>query len=261
MKLIRKILRFIVFINYKLTLKKPIIRDTSYQNKIDKIFKNYTLYQYEWCPFCVRVRKFIIENALKIKLCDIKNNDNKKQELKENGGLLKVPCLKIENSEKSEYIYESKDIIKLLNNKINDIKTYKILVLCTGNSCRSIMAEYIIKNLVPNALVYSAGSNPAGYVHEKSIQTLKNNGINPKGYRSKSWDEFNMTFDYCITVCNNAENEFCPVHFGDYKKIHWDIFDPAKYDDQPEIIDEKFQEAFDTLYANISKLIEKDNIK
>lgn len=260
MSILRFILKFILIINYKLSLKKPIVRTKEQQNIVDQKLKGHTLYQYQWCPFCVRVRKFIIENCLNVKLFDIKDDDNKKEELKTKGGHLKVPCLKINNGNDAQYIYESLDILKYLKNTLNDKKTYKILVLCTGNSCRSIMAEYILKNMLPDSLVYSAGSNPTGYVHEKSIQTLKNNGIVPKKYKSKSWNDFNMKFDYCITVCNNAQGEFCPVHFGDYKKVHWDIFDPASYDKNPQIVDQKFQEVYETLHKNITKFIKDENI-
>ena len=95
-----------------------------------------------------------------------------------------------------------------------DIK--KILVLCTGNSCRSIMAEALINHLAPEKYrALSAGSKPTGYVHPKSLQVLKDHGISTDGLQSQSWDEFkDQSFDLIITVCDSAHAETCPVFFG-----------------------------------------------
>ena len=98
-----------------------------------------------------------------------------------------------------------------------------VLVLCTGNSCRSIMAEAIINTLGREQyLAQSAGSKPAGVVHPKSIETLKQHGIDVGELRSKSWDEFEgESFDVVITVCDQAASESCPVFFGKHEKLHW----------------------------------------
>lgn len=104
----------------------------------------------------------------------------------------------------------------------------KVLVLCTGNSCRSVMAEALINQLAKDQFeAVSAGSKPAGYVHPKSIETLINHGINPGQPRSKSWDEFkDQIFDYVITVCDQAIAG-CPVFLGAAKRLHWSTPDPA----------------------------------
>lgn len=128
-----------------------------------------------------------------------------------------------------------------------------ILVLCTGNSCRSVMAEALINHL--GAGIYkavSAGSKPAGYVHPKSIETLKRHGIEAGSPRSKSWDEFEgQSFDLVITVCDAAASEACPVFFGQHKKLHWPTPDPATAKGSEEEINAAFDEAFIMLKTRI----------
>ena len=104
-----------------------------------------------------------------------------------------------------------------------------VLVLCTGNSCRSVMAEALVNQLgIGRYKAASAGSKPAGYVHQKSIETLKRHGIEVGEPFSKSWDEFEGTnFDLVITVCDAAAAESCPVFFGKHEKLHWSTPDPA----------------------------------
>ncbi len=106
--------RLILFINF-ITLPKPILRKRNDQNRIDKITKDLTIYQFEACPFCVKVRRFIRKNSLKIDLKDAKNNKNFKAELVNEGGKHKVPCLKIEKiNSKTKWLYESTEIIAFL---------------------------------------------------------------------------------------------------------------------------------------------------
>lgn len=103
----------------------------------------------------------------------------------------------------------------------------KILVLCTGNSCRSQMAEAILNHKYGNTLMaYSAGTKPAGYVHPKAIEVLKEIGITHTG-NSKHTDEFrDMEFDLVLTVCDSAA-EACPVWPGKGRTIHHSFPDPA----------------------------------
>ncbi len=132
-----------------------------------------------------------------------------------------------------------------------------ILILCTGNSCRSIMAEALINHLGQGRYkAVSAGSFPAGYVHPKSIETLKRHGINPGHPRSKSWDEFAQTpFDLVITVCDQAAGESCPLFPGNPKKLHWSTPDPAKATGSEEDINAAFDEAFTFLKTKIEDLV------
>jgi len=104
----------ILFIN-AVTLPKPILRNKADQAKVDKQTQHFTLYQFEACPFCVKVRRFIRKNSLKIELKDAKNNMANKSELVNNGGKHKVPCLKIEKiNTKTIWLYESDAIIAFL---------------------------------------------------------------------------------------------------------------------------------------------------
>ena len=106
--------RCILFIN-AVTLPKPILRNEDNQAKVDKKTQHFTLYQFEACPFCVKVRRFIRKNSLKIELKDAKNNMANKLELVNNGGKHKVPCLKIEKiNAKPIWLYESDAIIAFL---------------------------------------------------------------------------------------------------------------------------------------------------
>lgn len=107
----------------------------------------------------------------------------------------------------------------------------KVLFLCTGNSCRSQMAEAIVNARFGDAWeAVSAGTKPAGYTHPKAIEALAEIGIQHEG-RSKLPDEYrDVKFDLVVTVCDSAAED-CPVWLGQGKKIHHSFFDPAKTDD------------------------------
>ena len=106
--------KLILFLNL-ITLPKPLLRKKIDQDRIDKKTKNLTIYQFEACPFCVKVRRFIRKNSLNINLKDAKNNKVFKSQLINGGGKHKVPCLKIKKiNSKAEWLYESSDIIKFL---------------------------------------------------------------------------------------------------------------------------------------------------
>jgi arsenate reductase (thioredoxin) len=132
-----------------------------------------------------------------------------------------------------------------------------VLVLCTGNSCRSVLAEALINHLGKGAyLAVSAGSKPTGYIHPKSIETLKRHGIDPGQPRSKSWDEFEgHKFDVVITVCDEAAGESCPLFPGQPKKIHWSTPDPAKVKGTEAEIEAAFDKAYDMLKDRVGTLI------
>lgn len=133
----------------------------------------------------------------------------------------------------------------------------RVLVLCTGNSCRSIMAEALFNALGKGMIeAVSAGSHPSGYVHPKSIETLKRHGINPGNPRSKSWDEFTgQSFDLVVTVCDAAAAESCPAFIGPVKKLHWSTPDPAKTTGTDVQIEAAFDEAFFMLKGKIEEFI------
>lgn len=129
----------------------------------------------------------------------------------------------------------------------------RILVLCTANSCRSIMAEALINQLKSeHYIAFSAGSYPAGFVHPESLTTLQRHGLAVDGLRSKSWDEFSgQAFDYVITVCDQAASEACPVFMGKYNKLHWSTPDPAKVTGTEAEIKAAFDNAFNMLKQRI----------
>lgn len=106
--------------------------------------------------------------------------------------------------------------------------TCKVLFLCTGNSCRSQMAEAIVNARLSNDWrAFSAGTVPAGYVHPKAIQVLDEIGIVHAG-ESKSAEQFRtMDFDLVVTVCDDAA-ENCPVWLGKGRRVHLGFPDPAK---------------------------------
>ncbi len=129
------------------------------------------------------------------------------------------------------------------------------LVLCTGNSCRSIMAEALINHLCKGAVhAVSAGSHPAGFVHPQSLATLGRHAVAVDTPRSKSWDEFaNQQFDFVITVCDEAAREPCPAFGGAARRLHWSTADPAKLTGSADEIQAAFDSAFDSLKQRIEE--------
>ncbi|WP_438483369.1 arsenate reductase ArsC [Oleiharenicola lentus] len=108
-------------------------------------------------------------------------------------------------------------------------RPYKVLILCTGNSARSVIAEYLLRKKGKGRFeVHSAGSKPTGRVNPLALWVLKeHHGIDASDARSKSWDEFKATdFDFVITVCDNAK-EACPIFPGMPVAAHFGSPDPA----------------------------------
>ena len=139
-----------------------------------------------------------------------------------------------------------------------EAEVIKVLVLCTGNSCRSVMAEALINHLRRGRYqAWSAGSHPTGYVHPTAIETLQRHGIDPGQPRSKSWDEFaNQTFDLVITVCDQAAAESCPLFLGSSTKMHWSTPDPAKAMGTDVEKAAAFEAAFTLLKEHVENLSE-----
>lgn len=127
-----------------------------------------------------------------------------------------------------------------------------VLFLCTGNSCRSILAEATFNHLAPTGWrAVSAGSKPAGYVHPRSLALLRREGIASTGYHSKSWDDLPLTPDIVVTVCGSAAGETCPAYLGNVLRTHWGVEDPAHATGTDEQIDAAFMTAYRILRARI----------
>ena len=129
----------------------------------------------------------------------------------------------------------------------------KVLILCTGNSCRSHMAEGILRAAAGDLFeVFSAGSKPAGYVHPQAIEALREIGIDISGHSSKHLDQFlNTGINTVITVCGNAD-QVCPTFPGGVDRFHWGFEDPphARRDGESE------QDAFRRIRDEIRKVFE-----
>ena len=132
-------------------------------------------------------------------------------------------------------------------------KSYTVLFLCTGNSARSILGEYLLRQVGGSRFqTFSAGSFPTGKVNPFAIELLKETyEIDTSEARSKSWEEFEgIQFDFIITVCDNAR-EACPVWPGQPVVAHWGLADPAETKGSDEDIRQAFQETASELRRRI----------
>lgn len=140
------------------------------------------------------------------------------------------------------------------NEKLN------VLVLCTGNSARSILGEALFNHLGGGRIqAYSAGSQPSGKVNPVALETLEKHGVPMPEARSKSWEEFARPeapgIDYIFTVCASAAGESCPVWPGHPTTAHWGIPDPAHIEPMAARI-EAFEVAFQQLERRIKAFLE-----
>ncbi len=131
-----------------------------------------------------------------------------------------------------------------------------VLFLCTGNSCRSILAEATFNHLAPDGWrAMSAGSHPTGQVHPRSLALLAREGIATSGLFSKSWDALPVTPDIVVTVCASAAGETCPAYLGPVVRSHWGVGDPAHVTGTDEEIDAAFERAYRILRARIEAFL------
>jgi len=132
-----------------------------------------------------------------------------------------------------------------------------VLFLCTGNSCRSILAEALLRHHGKDRFrSFSAGSSPTGKVHPLSLETLRRHGINPLGFESKGWDTFkDVDFDIVITVCDNAAGETCPIFPGSPVKGHWSTPDPAHFQGTRQETEAEFDRVFGILERRIKAMV------
>ena len=137
---------------------------------------------------------------------------------------------------------------------------FRILVLCTGNSARSILGEAILGQLGSGRIeAFSAGSKPKGVPHPGALRLLAAKGIDTAPFRSKSWNEFTVPgappIDLAITVCGNAAGEACPVFLGAPLKAHWGLPDPADVTGSDAAIDAAFARTWDWLTLRAQALL------
>ena len=135
-------------------------------------------------------------------------------------------------------------------------KVINVLVLCTGNSARSVLGEALFNHLGKGRVrAFSAGSKPSGTVNPVALETLEEHGVPlPADVRSKSWDEFAApgapTIDYIFTVCASAAGETCPIWPGHPTTAHWGIDDPAHVEPM-----EARRAAFERAYQSLERRI------
>jgi arsenate reductase len=131
----------------------------------------------------------------------------------------------------------------------------KVLFLCTGNSCRSQLAEAIVNARLGNDWqAFSAGTKPAGYVHPLALLVLSEIGIQHSG-RSKLAEEYrSVDFDLVVTVCDSAAEE-CPLWLGNGKRIHHSFPDPAKAQGTQEEVLQVFRSVRDAIEGEIIPLL------
>jgi len=126
-----------------------------------------------------------------------------------------------------------------------------ILFLCSGNSCRSIIAEATFNHLAPAGWrAASAGSRPTGKVHPHTLLMLTREAISTESCHSKSWEDLPVTPDIVITTCSSAAGETCPAYLGAVLRAHWGVEDPA------HAVDEELDAAFMTAYRILRARIE-----
>ncbi|MCW3836170.1 arsenate reductase ArsC [Sphingomonas canadensis] len=136
-----------------------------------------------------------------------------------------------------------------------------VLVLCTGNSARSILGEALInRDGAGRFRAFSAGSFPKGQVHPMALTVLREAGVAVDGYRSKSWDEFAAPgappIDIVVTVCDNAAGETCPIWPGAPVRAHWGIDDPAAVEGPGQHA--AFVRAYEQLARRVAMLLALD---
>ncbi|MGR9044561.1 MAG: arsenate reductase ArsC [Gammaproteobacteria bacterium] len=132
-----------------------------------------------------------------------------------------------------------------------------VFVICTGNSCRSVMGEALLNHWGNGRIqAFSAGSRPLGRINEGALATLKRHGLPTTGYQSQSWTEFeDQPMDIVITVCDNAAGETCPVYLTKAVRAHWGVSDPGHVEGTEAEKIAAFEQTYNTLELRVKKML------
>lgn len=133
-----------------------------------------------------------------------------------------------------------------------------VFVICTGNSCRSVMGEALVNSLGQGRIqAFSAGSHPIGRINTGALDTLKRHDLPVEGYKSQSWENFTgQAIDIVITVCDNAAGETCPVYLSKAVCAHWGVSDPGHVKGTDEEKIAAFEQVFGILRLRVQKMLE-----
>jgi arsenate reductase len=131
------------------------------------------------------------------------------------------------------------------------------LVICTGNSCRSVISEALFNHLGKGRIkAFSAGSQPLGRLNADAIALLQRHGLATECLSSKSWEAFeNQPIDIAITVCDNAAGETCPVYLRSIAKAHWGLSDPGHVKGTDAEINAAFEATYFAVELRINKML------
>jgi len=131
-----------------------------------------------------------------------------------------------------------------------------VFVICTGNSCRSVMGEALFNHLGKGRIkAFSAGSHPIGRINAGALATLKRHNLPNEGYKSQSWEDFEgQPMDIVITVCDNAAGETCPVNLSKAVRAHWGVSDPGHVEGTEQEKIAAFEQTFQILEQRVNKM-------
>lgn len=131
----------------------------------------------------------------------------------------------------------------------------RVLILCTGNSARSQMAEGLLRDIAGERFEVESAGTVASFVRPQAVAAMHEIGIDISGHRSKCLDEFlGQPFDYVITVCDNA-NQTCPIFPGPAKRIHWSLDDPAHAAGSEDEVAAVFRRIRDEIAARLRSFV------
>lgn len=133
-----------------------------------------------------------------------------------------------------------------------------VFVICTGNSCRSVMGEALFNHYGQGRIqAFSAGSHPIGRINQDALATLQRHDLPTEGYQSQSWEDFkHQPMDIVITVCDSAHGETCPAYLTQAVRAHWGVADPSHVTGTASEKIDAFEQTFATLQLRVQKMLE-----